>query len=141
MLPKRSAPVEEEKTSQIFSVVLPELMVEAVLAPNLPKKLHLQTWDGRKATTMPSISHCGLTYQPRPIAGALAHAIRFPPTSKPFGSAAKLTASMREFLSRYFGLAPDAADLLIAFALASYFVDAFPSRQSCTCSDRITRRV
>ena len=126
MLPKRPAPVEEEKTSQIFAVVLPELIVEAVLAPNLPKKLHLQTWDGRKAATMPSISHCGLTYQPRPIAGGLAHAIRFPPTSKPFGSAAKLTASMREFLSRYFGLAPHAADLLIAFALASYFVDCFP---------------
>lgn len=126
MLPKRSAPVEEEKTSQIFAVVLPELIVEAVLDPVLPNKLHFHTWDGRKTATKTSISYGGRTYRPAPISGGLANAVRFPTTSKPFGSAAKVTASMRELLSRYVDLAPEAVALLIAFALASYFVDCFP---------------
>ena len=52
--------------------------------------------------------------------------VRFPVTSTSFGSTAKLVASMREFLSRYIRLAPEAADLLMAFALASHFVDCLP---------------
>jgi hypothetical protein len=125
VLLKRSAQVEEGKTIQVFGVALPEIIIEAVLDSNLPNKLCLHTWDGHKAATMPTIRYRGRTYQPAPIAGGLANAIRFPTTSKPFGSSARVTASMREFLSRHFGLAPEAADLLIAFALASYFVDCF----------------
>ncbi len=75
---------------------------------------------------MPTTSYRGRTYTPAPIVGGLVNAVRFPSTSKSFGSGAKLTASMREFLSRYVGLAAEAADLLIAFALASFFVDCLP---------------
>ena len=49
--------------------------------------------------------------------------VRFPLTSKPFGSAAKLTASMLAFLHRYAHLTPDVAAVLVAFAVASWFVD------------------
>jgi hypothetical protein len=123
VLPKRSAPVEEEKASQILALALPKLIVEAVLDPNLANKLCFHTWDGRKTATTTTVSYRGRRYQPAPIAGGLANVVRFPTTSKPFGSAAKVTASMRELLSRYVDLAPEAVALLIAFALASYFVD------------------
>jgi hypothetical protein len=86
--------------------------------------LLLHTWDGSKAaTTTQPVRYRGRNYTPASIAGGLVEAVRFPVTSKPFESTACLTAAMREFLCRYVVLAPEAADLLIAFALASHFVD------------------
>jgi hypothetical protein len=125
-VPSRSAQADRTSSIQTFGVVLPDLIIESILDPDHPNQLRLHTWDGRKAATTPTASYRGCTYTPAPVAGGLANAVRFPATSKPFGSAARLTASMLEFLSRYLGLAPDAAVLLIAFALASYFVDCFP---------------
>src|ERR1039458_608604 len=126
MQASRSAQADRTSCIQTFGVVLPDLIIESILDPDHPNQLRLHTWDGRKAATTPTTSYRGCTYTPAPIAGGLANAVRFPATSKPFGSAAKLTASMREFLSRYVGLAPEAAALLIAFALATYFVDCLP---------------
>jgi hypothetical protein len=107
-------------------VVLPSLIIESIRDPNQPNQLRLHTWDGRQAATTPTTSYRGRTYTPAPIVAGLANSVRFPATSKSFGSGAKLTASMREFLSRFANLTAEAADLLIAFALASFFVDCLP---------------
>jgi hypothetical protein len=122
----RSAQADRIRSIQTFGAVLPGLFIESSLDPGHPEQLCLHTWDGRKAVTMPAVSYQGRTYAPAPVAGSLAKAVRFPATSKPFGSAATLNASMREFLCHYATLARGAAELLVAFALASYFVDCLP---------------
>ena len=111
---------------QTFGAVLPNLVIESVIDPDRSNQLRLHTWDGSRFATKPTVSHCGCTYQPAPIARGLTQVVRFPLASKPFGSAAKLTASMLAFLSRYANLRPDVAALLVAFALASWFVDCVP---------------
>ena len=111
---------------QTFGAVLPNLVIESVIDPDRSNQLRLHTWDGSRFATKPTVSYCGRTYQPAPIARGLTQVVRFPVTSKPFGSAAKLIASMLAFLSRYANLTPDVAALLVAFALASWFVDCVP---------------
>ena len=109
-----------------FGFIESDLVVESVFDPDHQNQLRLHTWDGCKARTAPTVSHRGCTYTPTSIVGGLVEAVRFPVTSSPFGSAAELTTSMLEFLSRYIRLAPEAAAILIAFALVSHFVDCFP---------------
>ena len=106
--------------------VLPNLAIEAILDPDHPNQLRLHTWDGRKFVTAPNTRYRGCTYTPAPIAKGLAQAVRFSRTSRPFGSAAKLTSSMLELLSHYARLQHDAAALLVAFAVASWFPDCVP---------------
>lgn len=108
---------------QTFGAVLPNLMIEAILDQNHPNQLRLHTWDGRKATTVATATYRSCTYTPAPIAGGFARAVRFSPRSKSFGSAANLTSSMLGFLTRYAHISPDAAPLVVAFALASWFPD------------------
>ena len=121
-----SAQAEELSRSQTFGAVLPDLMIEAVVDQSHPTQLLLHLWDGRKAATTPAASHRGCTYTSAPIASGLSRNVRFPVASKSFGSAAKLCTSMLEFLSRYANLQPDAAALIVAFALSSWFADCFP---------------
>jgi hypothetical protein len=125
-LPKSSVQTDRLSCVKTFGIVLPNLIIEAILDPDHPSRLLLHTWDGGNAATPQRVGYRGRNYTPAPIAGGLVEAVRFPATSKPFESAAKLTAGMREFLCQYVLLAPEAADLLIAFALASYFVDGLP---------------
>jgi hypothetical protein len=125
-VPSRSAQSDQILSIQTFGVVLPSLFIESILDPEHQNRLQLHTWNGVKAGTTPTTSHRGRTYTPAPIAGGLARAVRFGAPSKPYRSTTELTGSMRSFLSRYAGLAPDAAAILIAFALASYFVDCLP---------------
>ena len=70
--------------------------------------------------------HRGQKLVPATVGKNLARAVRFPPPSKPFGSPAKLIASMRDFLFHYTQLTPETAALLVAFALASWFADCIP---------------
>lgn len=109
-----------------FGFIDSNLVVESVFDPDHQNQLRLHTWDGGKARTALTVSHRGYTYTPTSIMGGLVEAVRFPVTSSPFGSAAKLTTSMLKFLSRYIRLAPEAAAILTAFALVSHFVDCFP---------------
>ena len=125
-MPARSTQAPRTSDIQIFGAVLPNLVIESVVDPDRSYQLRLHTWDGGHFATRPTASYCGCTYQPAPIARGLTQLVRFPLTSKPFGSAAKLTASMLAFLSRYANLAPDVAALLVAFALATWFVDCAP---------------
>src|SRR3984893_13815170 len=111
---------------QIFGAIFPKLTIESILDPDYPNQLRLHTWDRRKYATGPSILHGGHTYRPASIGSGLAQNVRFPAASKPFGSTPKLCASMLEFLSRFAQLLPDAAALVVAFALASWFADCVP---------------
>jgi hypothetical protein len=111
---------------ETFGLVWPDFVIESVIDPDHPNQLRLHTWDGRKATTAPTASHRGSTYTPAPIAAGLARAVRFPSSSRTFGSARKLADSMLAFLHRYAHLSPDAACLLVAFGLASWFPDCLP---------------
>ena len=52
--------------------------------------------------------------------------MRFPPPSEPFGSPAELIVSLRDFLSPHANLQPELTDLLVAFALATWFCDCMP---------------
>lgn len=111
---------------QTFGAVLPNLVIESVIDPDRSNQLRLHTWDGSRFATKPTVSYCDCTYQPAPIARGLTQVVRFPLTSKPFGSAAKLTASMLAFLHRYAHLTPEVAAVLVAFAVASWVVDCVP---------------
>jgi hypothetical protein len=121
-----SVQAQEPLRIETFGAVLPNLMIEAILDQSHPNQLRLHTWNGRKSATVPTATYRGCTYTPALIAGGLARAVRFSTHSKSFGSAANLTSSMLDFLIRYAHLSTDAAPLLVAFALASWFPDCGP---------------
>ena len=121
-----SVQAEEFLQSQIFNMVLPDLMIEAIVDQSHPTQLRLHTWDGHKAATTPTVSFRGCTYTAAPVAAGLSRAARFPSSSKAFGTTAQLTSSMLKFLHRYASLSPDAAALIAAFALSSWFAECFP---------------
>jgi hypothetical protein len=120
--------VQAKKVSmrQIFCAVLPDLMIETVVDQSHPTQLRLHTWHGDKAATTPTAVHCGCTYTPAPIPNGLPRAIRFPGSSKAFGTATQLFASMSKLLDRYANLPPGTTEIIVAFSLASWFVDCFP---------------
>jgi hypothetical protein len=124
-MPGLQDPAPSSSVVQTFGEVLPRLMVESILDPDHPDRLCLETWDGRKAKTAPRVDE-GVTYVAGSIARGLMQAVHFPPASKSFGSAEKLIFSMRGLLWKYAHVLPDAASLLVAFALASWFTDCTP---------------
>jgi hypothetical protein len=72
------------------------------------------------------VEHQGTVRVPPLIVPGLMHSVRFPPASKPFTSAEELVGDLRKFLASYAFLLPDEQDLLVAFALASWFIDCTP---------------
>lgn len=120
-----SIQAQEPSRSQIFCEVLPNVMIETVRDQMQANQLRLHTWDGRHAATVPTATYGVRTYVPAALANGLPRTVRFPNSSKGFGTAAQLTASMLNFLHRYANLLPDVAAVVVAFALASWFVDAF----------------
>ena len=125
MMPGR-AQNHQNSLIQTFGAVVSNLTIESVHDPDRLNKLQLHTWDGRTFRTAPTVNCGGHTFTPAPIASGLTHAVRFPMTSKSFGSSSQLIASMFEFLSRHASLTPDAAFLLVAFALSSWLADCVP---------------
>lgn len=121
-----SVQAKELLQSQIFDVVLPDLMIEAIVDQGHPTQMRLHTWDGRAAGTTPTVNFRGCRYTAAPVATGLSRAVRFPGSSKPFGTSAQLTSSMLKFLGRYANLPPDVAALVVAFALASWLGDCLP---------------
>ena len=121
-----SAPVKELSRSQTFGAALPNFMIEAVLDQRHPNQLRLHSWDGRKATTTPTISYRGCTYTAAALEAGLSRAVHFPSSSTAFGTAAQLTSKMLKFLGGYANLLPDAAALMVAFAVSSWFAECFP---------------
>lgn len=101
-------------TIQTLGVVRPDFIIEPIVNPNHPDQLTLHTWDGCTAKTAATINYRGCFYEPAPLEGGLARAVRFPPPSRSFRSAAKLVDSMLAFLHRYAHLSPDVACLLVA---------------------------
>ena len=122
-----SVQAEELSRSQTFGAVLPNLMIEAIVDQSHPTQLRLHAWDGIKAATTPTVSFRGCTYTAAPVAAGLSRAVRFPGSSKAFGTAAQLTSSMLKCLFHYASLLPDAAALIVAFGLSSWFADCFPA--------------
>jgi hypothetical protein len=120
-----SAQAKELSRSQTFGAALPNFMLEAVVDQNHQNQLRLHSWDGRKAATTPTISYRSCTYTAAPLEAGLSRSVRFPSSSTAFGTAAQLTSSMLKFLGGYAHLLPDAAALMVAFALATWFVDCF----------------
>ena len=100
--------------------------LEAISDSDQAYQLRFEDWDGRRAKTVDVAHHRGQKLVPATVGKNLARAVRFPPPSKPFGSPAKLIASMRDFLFHYTQLTPETAALLVAFALASWFADCIP---------------
>lgn len=113
-------------TIEIFGEALPGLLLESVVDPNQRDNLLLHTWNGRRTTTVRKIEHGGVSYIPKNLASGLVQSVRFGPPSLPFGSPAKVISSLRDFLLTYARLQPEAADLLVAFALATWFCDSMP---------------
>jgi hypothetical protein len=119
-------PAQPSKPSQpqpIFGTVSSPLITETVIQPDHPNELCLETWNGHKAQISTSARFGDREFVPGRIGSGMGRAIRFPPPSKPFGSPAKLIASMRDFLLHYAQLTPETAALLVVFALASWFSD------------------
>lgn len=111
--------------TETYGEVLPNLHIEPVLDPHRRGRLSLHSWGAGKAITLPRIEHEGRTYIPGPIDAGPVQVVRFPPRSAGFGSPVELFSEMNEFLSRYANPDANTADILIAFALASWFVDCF----------------
>jgi hypothetical protein len=122
----RSSEVQHASGIPIFDAFLRDLTIETIRDPDHPGRLCLYSWDGRKYAITASASQGGCTYMAAPIGTGLAQKIRFPGTSKQFGSATKLSASITEFLCHYARLLPDAAAVLVAFTFASWFADSLP---------------
>jgi hypothetical protein len=120
-----SVVANELSQSQTLGAVLPGMMIEAVVDQSHTTQLRLHSWDGRKAATKPIVSFRGCTYKAAPVAAGLPFAVRFPSSSKAFGTATQLTSSMLKFLGRYANLQPDAAAVIVAFGLSSWFTDCF----------------
>src|SRR5664280_2552903 len=111
---------------ETFGEAVPGLILESVVDPDHPGHLLLHTWNGHRTTTERKIEHGGVSYIPKTLARGLAQSVRFAPPSLPFGSPAKVISSLRDFLSTYARLQPEVADLLVAFALATWFCDCMP---------------
>ena len=108
-----------------YRLALPGLVIESVSDPDHPGQPRLHTWDGKTASTTTTVYYRDRSYAPAQSTG-LARAVRMPPPSKSFGSTTKLISSMQDFLCRYTGLASEAAILLTAFSVATWFVDGCP---------------
>jgi hypothetical protein len=111
---------------ETFGVALPKLIMESVIVPCHPGQLQLHTWNGRRVTTTSQIEHGGSAYTPMKLASGVGQFVRFAPPSLPFGSTSALVLSLRDFFSTYARPRPEAADLLVAFVLATWFCDVTP---------------
>lgn len=120
-----SGETKEISSTQIFGIALPNLIIEAIVDRSHPTQLCLHSWNGSKARTISIVSYRGCTYTAASIAAGLSRAVRFPDSSKAFGTVAQLTSSMLKFLDRYARLPPDAAALIATFALSSWVEDCF----------------
>ena len=113
-------------TIQTLGGALSGMIVEAVVDPRDSNHLRLHTWNGRRATTTTRLEHNGTSYIPMNLTSRLVQSVRFARPSVPFGSTHKLILSLRDFLSKYSHLQPEVADLLVAFAFATWFCDCMP---------------
>src|ERR1039458_6089936 len=111
---------------ETFGDAVPGLILESVVDPDHPDHLLLHAWNGHRTTTERKIEHGGVSYIPKTLARGLAQSVRFAPPSLPFGSPAKVISSLRDFLSTYARLKPEVTDLLVAFALSTWFCDCMP---------------
>jgi hypothetical protein len=109
----------------VFGKVLPNVIIETVRDPIAPDQLSIHTWDGRDAATALNFLHRGRRYTPALIPSGLPRAVRFPRPSKAFGTATRLFTSMTKFLDQYARLPPPAAEIIVAFAVATWFMDCF----------------
>ena len=115
-------PTRPARPYPIFGITSPGVIVECVADPNNSNQLLFETWDGGNST-IASVARCGTREStPAPIAGPMVRSVRFPAPSKQFVSA-ELIDGMRGFLWRYAQLPAETAAILIAFALATWFVD------------------
>ena len=113
-------------TIQTLGGALSGMIVEAVVDPRDSNHLRLHTWDGRRATTTTRLECNGTSYIPMNVTSRLVQSVRFAHPSVPFGSTQKLILSLRDFLSKYSHLQLEVADLLVAFAFATWFCDCMP---------------
>lgn len=115
------------KSVEIFGLVQPDFALEAVVSPNRPNRLSLHVKQGRHFVTTRQVVHGGTGYIAPDLPGGIGKLVRFGPPSQRFGSTAELISSLRTFLSTYARPVPEALDLLVAFALATWFCDAMPA--------------
>jgi thiol-disulfide isomerase/thioredoxin len=109
-----------------FGVVTDGFHLEAIVDSDRPCQLRFELWDGRRAKILDDAHHRGQKFLPATIVGSLGNAVRFPPAGQPFVSISKLIGSMQAFLTRYAGVPPETASLLVAFAFATWFADCLP---------------
>ena len=121
-----SREIHQIASTEIFDHTSPSFSIECIRSSANPSTLTLHSFDGKRYEISPSIKRNGRTYTaPRADMG-LIQSIRFPVASEPFGSSDRLVASILELMSRYCPLLPDAADMVAAFAIGSWFVDCLP---------------
>jgi hypothetical protein len=108
---------------ETFGEAFPDLILEVIAHPSSSGKVHLHTWNGRRATTASSVRRHSAVYIPRIPASALAKLVRLPPASKGFGSMQSLVSSVRDTFLNYAYLDQQQCDLLVSFVFASWFCD------------------
>ena len=86
---------------EMFDQIVEGLVLECVRDSEHPECLLIHTWDGRRARTVPTLEHKGVSFIPRGLTGDLLQLICFPPPSQAFKSTADLVKSLRTFLSTY----------------------------------------
>jgi hypothetical protein len=121
---KSSGPGKAEQF-RTFGEILPGLCFEVVIGPQKPQSLQLHASNGTRFWTSSRIEHREQIYMPAAIDDGLAAAVRFPSASTEFGSPEKLTGSMAKYFCDFGKATPEDANLLAAFALATWFADLF----------------
>ena len=121
-----SREIHQIASTEIFDHTSPNFSIECIRNPANPSVLTLHSFDGKRYQLSETIRHQGRTYTSARADTGLVQSVRFPVISELFGSSDKLVASITELLLRYCPLVPDAADIVAAFALGSWFVDCLP---------------
>jgi len=100
-------------------------LIEAVADSKGPNQLAFCTSDGKATGIRRAVQHHGCIYIPQDLGPGLGKAVGFPTDSFDFGSPAELVSDLKLFFSKYAELDARTANVLSAFALATWFIDCF----------------
>jgi hypothetical protein len=84
-------------------------------------------WDGHRMNTSSQVDHANRVYRPAALDQTVAHALRIPRGSTPFGTAKQLVQQISCVLTRYTALPDNLVTALTRFVLATWFVPSLPA--------------
>jgi len=108
-----------------FAEHIPGVQIEAVSASNAPGCLWLCIKDSKTIQIRSCLAHDGITYLPGLIPPGLGQLVRFARRPSESRATEKLQSEMQKFLSKYVDQDTQTINVLVAFVLASWFIECF----------------